>query len=211
VLEAVVEGFRSYLQRLRAGPREDESLEAFHLDVLAQLDRYRILCAHRGGVFGVSGANDAAQRALATAGLLEPVGAWWLGRPVLVTANDYSVGRYNGDVGLVVRDADGLWAVAFPEERGVTYLPPARMPEHQTVFAMTIHKSQGSEFDDVLVVLPEEPSPVLTRELVYTGITRARRRVSVLGAESVLRYGLERRVRRASGLARAFEGDATSS
>ncbi len=201
----VVQGYRPYLERLRQGPVGAESLADLHADALRCFDAFRVLCAHRQGPFGVQGMGDIVQQVLEAEGLITPTGPWWLGRPVLVTRNDYSVGRYNGDIGLVVRDDEGEWAVAFPRDRGdVSWLAPARLPEHQTVFAMTIHKSQGSEFDDVLVVLPERVSPVLTRELVYTGITRAKRRVSVFGSEAVLRSGLARRVQRASGLGQAL-------
>jgi exodeoxyribonuclease V alpha subunit len=119
---------------------------------------------------------------------------------VLVLRNDPVVGRFNGDVGLVVAGADGQLRVAFPDEAGVTYLAPARLPEHQTVFAMTIHKSQGSEFDHALVVLPEQPSPVLTRELLYTAATRARARVTILGTPDRIEATLARTVRPHTGL-----------
>ena len=209
VKRLVVQGYRPYLERLRRGPVGGEPLEALHADALKRFDRFRVLCAHRQGRLGVLGVGDTIQQALEAEGLIRAAGPWWLGRPVLVTRNDYSVGRYNGDIGLVVRDDDGAWVVAFPGEGGdVRWLAPARLPEHQTVFAMTIHKSQGSEFDDVLVVLPERVSPVLTRELVYTGVTRAKRRVSVLGSEAVLRSGLSRRVQRASGLGQALAASA---
>jgi len=121
-----------------------------------------------------------------------------------VTTNDYALRLFNGDVGIVVADpsmADGL-TVAFPEEGGdARRLATARIPACETVYAMTVHKSQGSEFDDVLLVLPPEPSPVLSRELVYTGVTRARRRVTVAATPDVLRAALAARVERDSGLA----------
>lgn len=197
----LVEGYRPYLERLRAGPLGAEGLEAVHADALRRLDGFRALCAHRAGVFGVEGINRAATELLADAGLIRPSGAWWLGRPVLVTQNDYGVRRFNGDVGIVVHDGHGEPVVAFPGDAGgVSYLATVRLPAHETVFAMTIHKSQGSEFTDVLVVLPERRSPVLTKELVYTGVTRAKMRVTVLSDEGVLREALERRVQRASGL-----------
>ena len=190
-------------EALRLDPRREEGVKASRprTGVPAPLTS--------GARLGVLGVGDTIQQALEAEGLIRAAGPWWLGRPVLVTRNDYSVGRYNGDIGLVVRDDDGAWVVAFPGEGGdVRWLAPARLPEHQTVFAMTIHKSQGSEFDDVLVVLPERVSPVLTRELVYTGVTRAKRRVSVLGSEAVLRSGLSRRVQRASGLGQALAASA---
>jgi len=198
----VVEGYRPYLERLIAGPQGGESLEQLHLDALRLFDRFRVLCAHRSGRLGVRGVNDSSADWLREAGLYRGSGPWSLGRPVLITRNDYSVGRFNGDIGLVVRDEDDSWIVVFPGEGGgLSRLSPVRLPEHQTAFALTIHKSQGSEYDDVLVVLPDKPSKVLTRELVYTGVTRARKRVAVLSGPEVLREGLKRRVHRASGLA----------
>ena len=197
----VVEGYRPYLQRLQGGPKSGETHNQFCADVLALFGGFQVLCAHRRGFDGVEGMGEAVTDLLTHEGLIQPSGPWWLGRPILVTHNDYSVRRFNGDIGIVVRDEAGEWAVAFPSDGGsVAWLSPVRLPEHETVFAMTIHKSQGSEFDDVLVVLPVAPSPILTRELIYTGVTRARKRVTVLTDEGVLRLGLQRRVLRASGL-----------
>jgi exodeoxyribonuclease V alpha subunit len=110
------------------------------------------------------------------------------------------VRRYNGDVGLIV-ERDGQPVAVFPDAaNGVAYLSPARLPPHETVFAMTIHKSQGSEFDHAAVVLPSRPGPILTRELIYTGITRAKKRLTVVGTAEVWDQGIEREVARASGL-----------
>ena len=109
--------------------------------------------------------------------------------------------RYNGDIGMIFERAGRPMAV-FPDgSSGVQYLSPARLPSHETVFAMTIHKSQGSEFDHAAVVLPARPSPILTRELVYTGITRAKSRLTVAGSAAVWDGANQRRVARASGLA----------
>jgi exodeoxyribonuclease V alpha subunit len=105
-------------------------------------------------------------------------------------------------VGIVVYDERGQPAVVFPVPGGVRYVPPARLPDHQTVFAMTIHKSQGSEFDHAMIVLPDKPSPVLTRELVYTGVTRARTRMTLVGTTAGLVAALQESVTRASGLRR---------
>ena len=206
----LVQGYRPYLERLLAGPEPGQERVALHREVLALFDRFRVLCAHRRGRLGVAGLNDAVLALLKRAGIrgFRPGGEHWPGRPILVRRNDYVVGRYNGDVGIEVPDDDGELVVAFPGEAGqVEYLSPTRLPEHQTVFAMTIHKSQGSEFERVLVVLPDQPSPILTRELVYTAVTRAKDGMTLLGSAELLEAALKERVRRASGLQAELWGD----
>lgn len=162
---------------------------------------FRILCAHRRGPDGVEALNRAIRGALVRAGLLSGEGEWVRGRPVMVTQNDHAQRLYNGDVGLCWPDAGGVLQVHFPDgQGGYRALLPTRLPAHETVFAMTVHKSQGSEFDRVLLVLPEKVSRVLTRELVYTGVTRAKTEVVVLGGEDVVRAAVRGRVERWSGL-----------
>ena len=229
--QQIVAGFLPYLQRLLAGPRPGETQQDFHSTVLALFDGFRILSAHRRGRLGARGLNDAVvellvqekarlAREFRQAGRVgqpgarhalsgfRPKGDFWVGRPILVRRNDYVVGRFNGDIGLVVRGPEGRSAVAFADEGRVVYLPPARLPEHQTVFAMTIHKSQGSEYGHAMVVLPEGDSRILTRELIYTGVTRAKRRVTVVGAQEQLRVALGCSVQRASGLGAELWGAA---
>ena len=126
-------------------------------------------------------------------------------RPVLITANDYHLGLFNGDVGIamVLDTAQGKTCHVFfhsGPSGGLQRFALSRLPRHQDVFAMTIHKSQGSEFDEVLLVLPEKDNPLLTRELLYTAITRARRKLSILASESVIRSAITRRIERTSGL-----------
>lgn len=222
----IVDGYLPYLERLLAGPREGESTCDLHLDVLRLFDKFRVLCAHRGGRHGVAGLNRRIVELLARQEVDEtdaapaghrclrlphfrPEGEFWVGRPVIVERNDYAVGLFNGDVGVVVKN-DGERQVVFPHGSGVRYVVPARLPEHQTVFAMTIHKSQGSEFDHAMVVLPDKASPVLTRELIYTAVTRARRKVTLVCDEEmkVLRQALAKKVQRASGLRAELRGDA---
>lgn len=207
----ILAGYRPYLERLLAGPRPNETLEAFHAAVLEAFGRFRVLCAHRRGALGVAGFNERIERLLARelAGFV-PEDPFYLGRPILVRRNDYVVRRYNGDFGIVVENERGERTVAFPGEDGrVEYLAPVRLPLHQTVFAMTIHKSQGSEFDEVLVVLPAHSSPILTRELLYTGVTRGRKRVALLSSDEILAETLKRRVERASGLSEALRAQAS--
>ncbi len=149
-------------------------------DGLRSLDRFRVLCAHRRGLAGVEAVNPLCERTLARAGGLVPRGPWYAGRPVMVTSNDRQLRLFNGDVGLVDAGPDGALRAFFPGPDGeLRSLAPTRLPRVETVFATTIHKSQGSEYDHVLVVLPRNPSPITTRELLYTAITRARRRVTV--------------------------------
>jgi exodeoxyribonuclease V alpha subunit len=127
----------------------------------------------------------------------------------MVTRNDHTLRLYNGDVGIVLPEPGDptRLSVAFPGgDGGVRHVSPARVPEHETVYAMTVHKSQGSEFDRVLLLLPPEPSRVVTRELLYTAVTRARARVAVWGTEAVVRAGVAARVERSSGLRDALWG-----
>ncbi len=129
---------------------------------------------------------------------------WYSGRPVLVTQNDYSLGLFNGDIGIALQDpGEGpeRLAVFFMDAAGnLRRFLPYRLPEHETVYAVTVHKSQGSEFDRVLLLLPDAESRVLTRELIYTGISRARARVDIWGNEAVFRTAVSRRIERTSGL-----------
>ncbi|HWO14255.1 MAG TPA: ATP-binding domain-containing protein, partial [Polyangiaceae bacterium] len=143
---------------------------------------------------------------LAAAGLLDPSGAFYENRPLIITQNDYSLGLFNGDVGVVVRDEHGRLRVCFEGAEGLRFLSPGRLPPHETVFATTIHKSQGSEFDAVAIVLPEAPSALVGRELIYTAVTRARRRVDVFAPRDVIHGALARTVQRPSGLRDALWG-----
>jgi exodeoxyribonuclease V alpha subunit len=178
---------------------------------LTALGRFRVLCALREGPWGVGALNALIERGLERSGLVPRERPWYPGRPVMVTRNDYALGLFNGDVGVLWPDPEAGGQVrAFFEVPGggLRRVPPARLPPHETVFAMTVHKSQGSELDEVLLVLPDRPSPVLTRELLYTAVTRARQRVQVWGNEAVLVAAVQARVRRASGLREALWGGA---
>jgi exodeoxyribonuclease V alpha subunit len=197
-LEAsVLQGYREYLEK------EDPAA------ALAAFDRFRILCAVRRGSHGVSGLNRAVEGILASRRLIAPDRAWYRGRPVMVTVNDYAVRLFNGDIGITLPDPDrpDALAVFFPAEKGgVRKVSPLRLPEHETVFAMTVHKSQGSEFDRVLLVMPPADNRLVTRELLYTGITRARESVVLWCGEESLRAAVCRRVDRRSGLQQALWG-----
>jgi len=152
-------------------------------EAVNQLDAMRVLCAHRTGPFGASYWNQYTQRLLSDAGAR--VGHHDVGRPVMVTANDPTSGLFNGDVGVIVA-TDGGSRIAFPGSDNPA-LAPTTLEHLETVYAMTIHKSQGSEFDHVVVMLPPAQSPLATRELLYTAVTRAKRRVTLIGTiESVI-------------------------
>ena len=186
---AVVPGYRPVVSA--ASP--EAALEA--------LSTFRVLCAHRQGPAGVVGANLAVESCLVAAGWLER--GTMVGRPVLITRNDYALGLFNGDVGVVwVRSGEDSARVFFPDPAsGVRSVSLARLPPHEIVFAMSVHKSQGSEMDQVAILLPDVGSPLLTRELVYTAVTRARTRVTLYGSDGAVRAAVARRVQRATGLA----------
>lgn len=170
---------------------------------LAGLDRLRVLSAHRTGPFGVETLNRLVEECLEARGVIRPRSLWYHGRPVLITANDYNLRLFNGDLGITLLDpaSEGKPRVFFrTAEGGVRRLPPARLPEHETAYVTTVHKSQGSEADEVLLILPNELTPVMTRELIYTGITRARSRVEIWGTGSVFEAAVARRLTRSSGL-----------
>lgn len=168
---------------------------------LAALDRHRLLCAHRDGPYGVHRWNLATE-----AWLAEEVGSdhwplWYAGRPLIVTANDYAVGVYNGETGVVCRRADGALRARIAGSDGVHDLATTRLVDVDTMHALTIHRSQGSQVDQVTVLLPQPDSRLLSRELLYTAITRARQVVRVVGSEETVREAVRRRAQRASGLA----------
>jgi exodeoxyribonuclease V alpha subunit len=170
---------------------------------LDALDDLRVLCAHRRGGSGAAGWNARAEAWLGAAIGTDVRARWYVGRPVLVTANDHRLQLWNGDLGVVVRDlTTGGVTVAFPAPAGtgVRHLAPARLGEVETVHAMTVHKSQGSQVGHAVVVLPEPVSRICTRELLYTAITRARAGATVVTSEATLRATIAARTQRASGL-----------
>jgi exodeoxyribonuclease V alpha subunit len=171
---------------------------------LAALSRFKLLCAHRRGRFGVDQLNPRVEHALADAGLLRPTAAWYPGRPLLVAENDYRLGLFNGDQGVIRSGDDGLRACFAMPDGEIRRLAPARLPSHETVFAMSVHKSQGSEYDRVALVLPKADSPLLTRELLYTAVTRARKGVLVVGPAESVAAAVRTPVQRAGGLGPAL-------
>ena len=198
-----------YLGTLLSGYWRRVGRNATPVEVFAEFNRVRVLCAHREGPAGALEANRIVERDLAAQGLIDFREPWYAGRPVMITRNDYNLQLFNGDIGIALpsESAEGALRVFFPTaEGGMRAIHPTRLPEHETVYAMTIHKSQGSEFDEVVVLLPSESSPVVSRELLYTAVTRARARVEIWSSEAVLRDAVARRIRRTSGLRERLSG-----
>ncbi len=207
VTELASRGYRDYLDlvRRRAGGDHD----AWVSDVLRAFEGFRVLCAVRDGEWGVRAVNDAIRARLAEDRRVAADGEWYEGRPVLVTRNDAALGVHNGDVGVVLRCApdDGLRA-CFVDGGGFRSVGVGRLDQVESAFAMTVHKAQGSEFDHTVLVLPPRPSPVATRELVYTGITRARSAFTLVAADrDAMTAAIARSTRRASGLFGFVEED----
>jgi exodeoxyribonuclease V alpha subunit len=195
----------AYTKYLKAGSPE----EAFSL-----FETCRVLCSLRKGPSGVKTVNQLVEATLARAGLIQPRGRWYRGQPIMISRNDYTLKLFNGDVGLILdnlgdqKEGGSRLRGFFPAENGTfRSIIPAKLPEHETVYAMTVHKAQGSEFDNVLMLLPDRWSELLTRELIYTGITRARRQLEIWGRFEVLEQSVSKRIERNSGLREALAGD----
>ena len=170
------------------------------MEMLAALARFRVLTPHRRGRLGRAALNQMIEKALESRGLLRPDHRFYDRRPLLITQNHYEERLFNGDTGIVTFGSDGLPVAAFEAEGGVRSVSIARLPEVETAFAMTVHKSQGSEFDHVILVMPERPSPVTVRELLYTAITRARIHLTLIASDTVLRTAIRTVTHRSSGL-----------
>ncbi len=178
---------------------------------LQALERFKILCAVRPGPFGVESLNKTAEAAALKTGLIESryldTWPWYPGRPVLILRNDYRQQLFNGDTGVTVaqqnQNGGTDFSVAFSTAEGnVRQIPVSRLPDLVTVFAATVHRSQGSEYDKVLIVLPDRDNPILSRELLYTAVTRAREQVVIWADEKIVLNAVQKRLRRASGLER---------
>ncbi|MDD2851436.1 MAG: exodeoxyribonuclease V subunit alpha [Desulfuromonadaceae bacterium] len=189
--EVVVAGFADYLQY----DNPDEVLKGF--------DRFRVLCAVRNGLYGVDHINILIETCLADVGVIKPDKQWYHGRPVMVTVNDYTLKLFNGDIGIALHDpaCEGGISVCFPaSDDAVRKILPHRLPAHETVFAMTVHKSQGSEFEKVVLILPPANSPILTREIIYTGLTRARIAAELWCTDEIFVTASGKSIQRHSGL-----------
>lgn len=221
--ESRPQGYAHYLQVMQAQrPTSDAGEQAWDEwagKVLAAFDQFQLLCAVRKGAWGVEALNERIAEALVRRKLLEQAYGWYEGRPVLVTRNDYSLGLMNGDIGIALRlpeppESPGapvreVLRVVFPRNDGsgaLRHILPSRLSAVETVFAMTVHKSQGSEFAHCALILPDSLNPVLTKELVYTGITRARHWFSLIESRAgIFEQAVQRRVERRSGLREALE------
>ncbi|HOM14589.1 MAG TPA: exodeoxyribonuclease V subunit alpha [Rubrivivax sp.] len=193
LLRCLHQGYAEYGRVLREQPRDVAAIwQAF--------ERFRVLCALREGPRGVLAINRLLGDALRSAAAAGGSSPWFAGRPVMVLRNDPLRGLFNGDIGITLPDADGAPQVHFATPQGFRALPAARLPVHETAFAMTVHKAQGSEFDTVLVLLPAQRSRVLTRELLYTALTRARQRVWLAADAAVLAAATAQPTLRRSGL-----------
>jgi exodeoxyribonuclease V alpha subunit len=201
LLGAVREEAVATARRVTAAARAGDDRGA-----LDALGAFRVLCAHRRGPHGVATWTEVIEAWLGEAiEAFAAEGVWYPGRPLLVTENDYGLRLYNGDTGVVVAAGDRMTA-AFERGGDVAHVSPARLHAVETVYAMTVHKSQGSQFSTAAVLLPDETSPLLTRELLYTAVTRARERLILAGTEEAVRAAVERPVARASGLGRRLWG-----
>ena len=191
LLERLDQGYSPYISAAKSA----DPAAAF-----AAFNTFRALCAQREGAWGVAGINEALEARIKRRSQVASRERWYVGRPVMVRQNDYALGLFNGDIGLCLHTEYGL-RVFFEGEDGYRPFAPARLPSHDSAFAMTVHKSQGSEFSEVLLVLPEQPSPLLTRSLFYTGITRAKHKVEIWALPPRLSEGVATRAERAAGLA----------
>ena len=171
--------------------------------VLQEFDTFRILCASRHGHLGVKAVNRRIEEELRSLGLIQTYSRWYHGRPIMISHNDYNLQLFNGDVGIILRNPSNRYELQafFPDTKGqIRAFWPNRLPEHETVYAMTIHKSQCSEFNKIIMLLPNPFLPILSRELIYTGLTRARQHVSVWGNKQVFQEAVSQKISRSSGL-----------
>jgi exodeoxyribonuclease V alpha subunit len=200
-IKAACNEFIALIKQVNLKGMDDGSVLALH----RQYGAYQILCALKEGPLGVAGINEAIEKGLRQASLLTDESQWYSGRPIIVLENDYNLNLYNGDVGILLpyknqQGEHSLKATFIGIDQNVRWIQPSRLPKHDTVYAMTVHKSQGSEFEHCALVLPNYSVPVLTKELIYTGITRAKNKLTILADGRVLESSLKRKVKRASGL-----------
>ncbi|AFP85381.1 DNA helicase/exodeoxyribonuclease V, alpha subunit [secondary endosymbiont of Heteropsylla cubana] len=195
MIDNCIQGYQDYLRCLHNNDEPRVILESFN--------RFRLLCALRNGIFGVEGLNCSIEQALNRIGLitLDNGNSSYLGRPIMIMENEVSMGLYNGDIGLVLSKNIYSLCVYFPlSDGGVKEVPISLLPKHETAFSMTVHKSQGSEFERVVLVLPNKTSSLLTRELFYTAVTRVRKRFSLYARDDIVRHIISNRIQRNSGL-----------
>ncbi len=197
-VDAILTGYATYIDTVRHHAADPQAISA-------AFDRFRVLCAMRDGPWGVNAINQQVslhcRRTLRHP--LDPGlrSEWYPGRPIMVLRNDHVLKLFNGDIGIVLPDEFGDLQVYFPDDSGgFRAIAPVRLPDHETAFAMTVHKSQGSEFDGILLVLPAEKNRILSRELLYTAVTRARTRLTLIANATIVAGAIDTVTRRASGL-----------
>ena len=193
LIEQLTEDYRDYFTRATTAA-------ATPAHVLQAFDRVRVLCAQREGPLGVTAINGHLSRALCAQVGVASVAGWYPGRPVIITRNDPLLGLFNGDVGVTLPDATGRLRVWVQMGDTLRSFSPSQLPTHETAFALTVHKSQGSEFEHATVILPREDSPLLTRELLYTAVTRVRQSLRLVGSRAAVAAALQRPSNRLSGL-----------
>jgi exodeoxyribonuclease V alpha subunit len=171
-------------------------------EAFKQLQKFRILCATRVGVNGVESFNEQVHNLLVQQGIINAFETRYFGQPIMINVNHYPLGLYNGDIGLIWKNDTGHLMAVFEQANGeYKWVNPSRLPQHETVYAMTIHKTQGSEFEHVALVLPDQSdNKLLSRELMYTGITRAKKKLSVACLANVWRHGVSTKTSRYSGI-----------
>ena len=198
MLEEAIAGYGRYLDLLQARAEPDLIIQAFN--------EYQLLCALREGPFGVAGLNERIEQFMQQKRKIHrhPHSRWYEGRPVMIARNDSALGLFNGDIGIALDRGQGTRVWFAMPDGNIKSVQPSRLPEHETTWAMTVHKSQGSEFDHAALILPSQRTPVVTRELVYTAVTRARRRLSLYADERILSAAIATRTERRSGLAALF-------
>ena len=168
--------------------------------IYTEFNRFQVLCATRTGNFSIEDINNRVLKKLKKFKKVNSTNDWYIGRPILITQNAPALDLYNGDIGLCLNDGNKLVVCFLMPDGTVKKYLPARLPDCETVYAMTIHKSQGSEFDEVLLVLPEKTMPILTKELIYTGITRAKKKIQLVTSKAVFIETVNKKVERDSGL-----------
>ncbi len=163
-------------------------------EAFAILKDFRILAAHRRGPWGIRYLNRYIEGILQERGSIPKYRQWYPGKPVIVNINDYSLGLYNGDTGICLPNNEQKLRVYFQHGNALREVAPSRLPDHNKAYALTVHKSQGSEFNNILLVLPSERSKVVSRELIYTAITRARKTVAILTPKEILIQGIRKKL-----------------
>ena len=196
IIQQVMTLYQAFFEAIKANQTAEKCLELF--------EQSRVLCALKQGPESVETVNYLIERALAKQAWRTHQG-FYHGRPIMVTQNDYRQGLFNGDTGLILYDDKGRLAACFEDGEGLRWLALNRLPAHETAYAMTVHKSQGSEFDKVCILLPEQPSALLSHELLYTAITRAKERVVLLATENIIRQTVISQHQREMGFSSYFE------